>query len=309
MHRMPDIDVLLLGAVPQEIRALTEILLNCRTLAFRGQTLWWGNYAQLVVVVAATGLGKVNAAITTASLLEWLTVSQVWHLGCTGAYSGGPLGIGDVLITDRILCGDEGVLTRGGLMAVSRIGIPILVHRGEEFFDRVPLCWNEAMRKLIETTPPGCYRQRRGSLPSPARPCVPDGLERSEGAAGRRTSAVPAQASFPRSSVVPENDEGFRLHYGPSLTVGMTSGDPEVAGERFRRYGAYAENMEGSAVAQTCCRFTIPMIECRGVSNFAGTRAKEAWELETSVAHCHGIIMTWLNAADAMQRPSRGDKA
>lgn len=156
------------------------------------------------------------------------------------------------------------MLTRDGLMAVSRIGIPILVHRGEKFFDRVPLCWNEAMRKLIETTPPGCYRQRQGHLPSPACPCAPDGLERSEGAAGRRTSAVPAQASFPCSSVVPENDEGFRLHYGPSLTVGMTSGDPEVAGERFRRYGAYAENMEGSAVAQTCCRFTIPMIECRG---------------------------------------------
>ncbi len=89
MHRMPDIDVLLARGSPQEIGALTEILQNCRTLAFRGQTLWWGNYAHLVVVVAATGLGKVNAAITTASLLEWLTVSQVWHLGCTGAYSGG----------------------------------------------------------------------------------------------------------------------------------------------------------------------------------------------------------------------------
>ena len=71
----------------------------------------------------------------------------------------------------------------------------------------------------------------------------------------------------------------------------MASGDPRVASERFRRYGAYAENMEGSAVAQACYRFHIPVVECRGMSNIAGIRAKESWQLEKSIAHCHGIVI------------------
>ena len=79
----------------------------------------------------------------------------------------------------------------------------------------------------------------------------------------------------------------------------MVSGDPEVAGERFQRYGAYAENMEGSAVAQACLRFQLPMAECRGISNWAGIRAKETWRLEKSIAHCHGIIINWLDALNS----------
>jgi futalosine hydrolase len=74
-----------------------------------------------------------------------------------------------------------------------------------------------------------------------------------------------------------------------------------VAGERFQRYGAYAENMEGSAVAHACRRFETPMVECRGISNVAGIRAKETWQLEKSIAHCHGIIINWLEALNSVK--------
>ena len=93
----------------------------------------------------------------------------------------------------------------------------------------------------------------------------------------------------------------FQLLHGPSVTVGMASGDPQVARERFQRYGAYAENMEGSAVAHACCRFRVPMVECRGISNFAGCREKETWAFEKSIAHGHGIIVNWLEALNSVK--------
>jgi futalosine hydrolase len=52
--------------------------------------------------------------------------------------------------------------------------------------------------------------------------------------------------------------------------------------------------MEGSAVAQACFRFNVPMVECRGMSNIAGDRDKGHWQIEKAVSHCHGILLGWL---------------
>lgn len=301
MDRPSDIDVLLLGAVPQEVSALIGLLRHCQGLAFRGQTLWYGKYDNLSVLVGTTGLGKVNAAITTAALLERLAVRQVWHLGCAGAYSEGPLRIGDVLITESFLCGDEGVLTKGGVFSGLQIGIPILVHDGEECFDQVPLSWDGALRALIEKTPSGLYRQPGENPLSPAHRCEASALDDLRSHAGSSSGVSSAGLSPPPSQAGEAPDPAcFQLIHGPSVTVGMASGDPQVARARFQRYGAYAENMEGSAVAHACCRFRVPMVECRGISNFAGNRAKETWAFEKSIAHGQGIIISWLDASNSM---------
>ena len=166
-----EIDVLILGAVRQEIDALTGLLETCQEHTSRGQTSWFGKYSNLSVLLGTTGLGKVNAAITAACLLERYAVGQVWQIGCAGAYPEGPLRIGDVLITEKALCGDEGVMTKGGVLSGAQIGIPILLHHGEEVFDHVPLQWNEALRSIIQKTPPGLYRQTRGPALAAAHPC------------------------------------------------------------------------------------------------------------------------------------------
>jgi futalosine hydrolase len=304
MDPVAEIDVVILGAVQQEIGPLTEYLESCRVLPFSGETIWLGKYSNLSVLIATTGLGKVNAAITAASLLERFSARLVWNVGCAGAYPDGPLKIGDVLITDKTHCGDEGVITQKGALPVSEIGIPIVVRDGQEFYDHLPSHWNEDLETIIKKTPPGLYRQT-GSPPltrayADARRDRP-ALLRSGSKDGTTT-----EPKLPRGHSAPEgetDEDLFQLIYGPSLTIGMASGDPKVARERFRRYGAYAENMEGSAVAQACCRFDTPMAECRGISNIAGVRSKESWQLEKSIAHCHSIVINWLETLKSLSIP------
>ncbi len=69
----------------------------------------------------------------------------------------------------------------------------------------------------------------------------------------------------------------------------MVSGDPETAADRFRSYGALAENMEGSAVAQVCLLFDAPFLEWRGISNIAGVRDKDRWDFPKAITHCHAV--------------------
>jgi futalosine hydrolase len=88
----------------------------------------------------------------------------------------------------------------------------------------------------------------------------------------------------------PEKKRRFRVQYGPSLTVGMTSGDIHTANARFRSFRALAENMEGSAIAHACLLFNVPFLEFRGISNMAGVRDKARWDLGAAMQHCLSVI-------------------
>ncbi len=267
MESMAGVDVAILGAVPQEIMALSELLETCRVFSFRRQTIWVGKLAHLSVLMGTTGLGKVNAAITTASLLERFAVAQVWNVGCAGAYPEGPLRVGDVLVTKVALCGDEGVITQEGVQSVSEIGIPLVVDKGVAFFDRFPPHWDENLEAIINRTPPGYYRQARGPRPERAV------LHAAEDGTGFRrrddTLDHPIDELKAPSGPSPRSGEAeadlFRLVQGPSLTVGMASGDPEVASERFRR-------------SRRLCREPGRQRGCPGLPPFPGPDGGVSWD-------------------------------
>jgi len=263
-----------LGAVPFETDPLLRLFDGPRSFRAWGQSFAAATYGGWSIIIGSTGLGKVNAAVTTAALLERFPVRQVWNVGCAGAFEEGPLEVGDVLVSSTSICGDEGVLTKSSMLLSNHnhIGIPILTYDELDYFDRLPLSVFSVIGTIREKTPDGLYQL-----------------------AGH-TSPVAAHAVRPEEEIASavESPGFFRLTFGPSLTVSMVSGDEDVARRRFGRYGAYAENMEGSAVAQACFRFDVPMVECRGMSNVAGNRLKSEWRLDKAIAHCHGIIVNWL---------------
>lgn len=291
------LDIAILGAVSQEIQLIVPILQNSSSSAFLGQVLWTGNYGRLKLLLSTTGIGKVNAAAVTASLLQRHTIGQVWNVGSAGAYAEGPLRVGDVLITLESLCGDEGVMSSTGISTVEGIGIPVAIRGKTLIHDRIELESPVITRTIRDASPSGIYRMERGGPLHPARycdaacrppqECAGISLRQGGGSLETRNSSVEQQPGVTPS-------DAFRVCLGPSLTVGMSSGDTETASARFRLYGAFAENMEGSAIAQTCFLFDVPMAECRGISNVAGDRNREHWQLGTAVLHCLGIVLNWL---------------
>jgi futalosine hydrolase len=263
---MEKIDLAILGATTGEIAPLYSLFRPAGSFKVAGNPFSTYIYRDLKLLIGTTGVGKVNASATTASVLSRFRATEVWNIGCAGAYGDSGLEIGDVLVTLSCICGDEGILEKNGPMPTSRLEIPLVLKNGLAFDDSFPLDEFVSRRRIQSLLPAGVY-----------------GLNSSGG----------IQTCDNECHI--EKSHEFRIRYGPSLTVGMVSGDVQTAAERSTRYGALAENMEGSAVAQTCLLFEAPFLEIRGISNMAGIRDKAKWELTVAIDRCVAVVRRLLD--------------
>ncbi|MHC1726468.1 MAG: futalosine hydrolase [Syntrophobacteraceae bacterium] len=254
---MEQVDIAILGATPGEIAPFSESMKPSRCFEIAGNPFCIHRYSEISLLAGSTGIGKVNAAAITSAALARFRIPAVWNVGCAGAYNDSGLRIGDVLLTTDCICGDEGILDRHSHCSAGNIEIPLLHRQGVPLYDSFPP--DQLLQRVQILLPPGAYEIDSSKRLRPG--C----------AAGNRESC-------------------FRVEYGPSLTVGMVSGDMETAVERFKHYEAMAENMEGSAIAQTCRLFDVAFLECRGISNIAGIRDKEKWDFDVAVSHSLLIV-------------------
>jgi len=88
---------------------------------------------------AATGAGKVSAAISTLELIRQLRPGWIIQLGCAGAYPGSGLGIADVAIANVEIFADEGVETPEGFLSMRDLELPQAARDGELIFNEVPV--------------------------------------------------------------------------------------------------------------------------------------------------------------------------
>ncbi len=91
------------------------------------------------IILAVTGMGKVNAASTITALLECTPPQLLVNTGCCGAYRGSGLEPGDLAVATAEIFADEGVLTPAGWRPLEFIGIPFLEHGGKPLFNEFPL--------------------------------------------------------------------------------------------------------------------------------------------------------------------------
>lgn len=77
---------------------------------------------------------------------------------------------------------------------------------------------------------------------------------------------------------------------GSIATVSSCSGTDALAVERAGRTGAIAESMEGAAVAHTAHRLGIPCAELRVISNNAGQRDRQVWNLPAALDRLTDVI-------------------
>lgn len=91
------------------------------------------------VVLAVTGIGKVNAACAATLLFERFRPQFVINTGCGGAFPNCGLSVGDLAVAASETFADEGVQTPEGWRGLDLIGIPVFEGPDGRIFNTIPL--------------------------------------------------------------------------------------------------------------------------------------------------------------------------
>lgn len=94
---------------------------------------------RLPAVLAVCGVGKTNAAHAATLLIERFRPRQVFVVGVAGAYPRSGLAVGDVVIGEEEIYGDEGLVLADRFHTMDVLGLTLCVHGAREYFNAFPL--------------------------------------------------------------------------------------------------------------------------------------------------------------------------
>lgn len=131
--------VLVTAATPGELSLLVSALEGRERFQAGHRDAYRGEVEERPVILAVTGIGKVNTAVSVTALLERFEPELLINTGCAGAYRGSGLAPGDLAIATAEVFGDEGVLAPDGWHSLELTGIPVLERNGESHYNHFPL--------------------------------------------------------------------------------------------------------------------------------------------------------------------------
>lgn len=91
------------------------------------------------VTVCICGIGKANAAHSTTLLIEKFGPEFICLLGVGGAYPSSGLALGDMVVAEREVYGDEGMESPLGFVSMQGLGLPLLADGFLTHFNEMPL--------------------------------------------------------------------------------------------------------------------------------------------------------------------------
>ncbi len=113
-HEAPSGPLAVLGAFRPEVVLLEKTLTDAKVQEIEGIAFTSGRLRSRPIVIAWTGVGKVNAAMTTTLLLEHFRPTRVIFTGIAGAIDPN-LEPGDIVIARRMAYHDMGTLWTEGM--------------------------------------------------------------------------------------------------------------------------------------------------------------------------------------------------
>jgi len=131
--------VIVTAATQGELALLAAGLENGGRISFGRREIYEGVLGGRRVLLAATGIGKVNAASATTALLEHFGPEILINTGCAGSYGESGIGVGELVLATAEAFGDEGVEAPDGWHSLELIGIPAVSRNGEAYFNRFPM--------------------------------------------------------------------------------------------------------------------------------------------------------------------------
>lgn len=114
--------ILVLGAVPQEVRPYVVVMKDARRKSVWGIRYWSGHIGGKAVDVALTGIGKVNASTVTTALIAALK-PRIALMSGTGSRPNPDVRTGDVIVATTLFEHDAGSLTSHDM--VYRNSVPL----------------------------------------------------------------------------------------------------------------------------------------------------------------------------------------
>ncbi|MFZ5789894.1 MAG: 5'-methylthioadenosine/adenosylhomocysteine nucleosidase [Pseudomonadota bacterium] len=222
----------ILAALEEEMAELEAVLSRPRGRERAGVRFVAGRLDERPVVLAEAGIGKVSAAQVTTLLLDRFGCGAVVVSGVAGGLDP-RLGIGDLVVAERLAQQDYGALTNGG-MRNYRPGAPPFGERRHE---------------LYYTLPRGLGARLRDALAGLELPLL----------------SAATTGSKPRR---PELHFGTILSGDQFINAAEAR-----RALRRRFPGALAVEMEGAAAAQIAERHGAPCVVVRAVSDLAGAES------------------------------------
>jgi len=126
--------VAIIGAMDEEVSVIKEWMTEITTEQIAGCEFFKGKLDSKDIVLLKSGIGKVNASVSTSILLLKYAPSEVINIGSAGGYAE-DLSVGDVVISDKVCHHDVDVTAFGYSigqvpgMPVSFSAAPLLIEK------------------------------------------------------------------------------------------------------------------------------------------------------------------------------------
>jgi futalosine hydrolase len=111
-----------------------------------------GTIGNIPVAICVGGVGKINAAAATAAMIERLEPQLIINTGCAGAYMDSGLSIGDLVIANFEVLGDDGSITSAGWLDLQAMQLPYFKSISQLYFNEIPLSGNAIKSALKVAT-------------------------------------------------------------------------------------------------------------------------------------------------------------
>jgi adenosylhomocysteine nucleosidase len=249
--------ILVLGAVPQEIVPLVEALTDHTRETVEGIPCDLGRIGGHEVVIALTGIGKTNSALTTTALLLHYRPAKAFMTG-TAARIRASVRTGDVLVVETVTFHDAGSLTRDGMIQGSLAKDGTMAR---------PTWWSPARDQMNPFT----FHS------------TPELVRYAEDVATRY-----------KPEAVTANDATYTpIVRKGSVVTGDLSGVTEAKIADIRaKHDPDLMEMESAAFAQVCAFFEIPHLIIRSGSNVAQERNTDDYLRLSPIAARQAALFT-----------------
>lgn len=137
----------IISAIPEEYTKL-EWDSSPKTETIVNKIFNFGKMGGIDVIAAESGIGKVNAAITTGLLLGHFGCDSIAFSGCCGGISP-KHNIGDILIADELIQHDYGAIVDGQLISSIPGSFPALDDTDDNIAYVMPIALKSAVEEVV----------------------------------------------------------------------------------------------------------------------------------------------------------------